>query len=278
MTGPRVLRLPANTLGRDWVIGDVHGAFDLVEQAMLAVGFRADADRLICVGDLVDRGRDSARVEQFLRLPYVYAVRGNHDHLVATTDPRVLQAMALSDFNGMHWMLGVSDRQLGSIQQALGDLPYAIEIASADGSEPTGIIHAQVPENWSWPDLTEVLSDWPEDDVLFDDVMNSRYKFDYAIESRVTGVKRVFAGHCICWNGPRILGNTVFADTGAVFTGREQGASLTIIDLLASDAQIEAIGMDDSHPGLRICRANDEFEFEFEDAPNTSPYERSRQK
>ncbi|HWS26403.1 MAG TPA: metallophosphoesterase [Xanthomonadales bacterium] len=256
-------------LGRDWVIGDVHGAFDLVEQALFAVRFRPDVDRLICVGDLVDRGNDSARVEQFLQQPYVHAVRGNHDHLVATTDPLVLQAMAISNHNGLRWIGDLSIPRVRRIQQALAELPYAIEIASADGTLPTGIVHAQVPQNWPWPDMVDALSDWPEEDALFDDVMKSRYKFDSQDAAAVHGVSRVFVGHCICWNGPRILGNTVFTDTGAVFTGQEEGASLSIIDLSASNAQIEAARMDDEHPGLRICRANSAFEFEFEftDAP-----------
>lgn len=270
MKGPRVLKLAANTRGRDWVIGDVHGAFDLVEQAMLAVGFRPDADRLICAGDLVDRGMGSARVEQFLQKPYVFAVRGNHDHMVASTDPLVLQALASSNYNGTRWLRGLPMHRVRSIQKALAGLPYAIEIASEDGSAPTGIVHAQVPEHWPWPDMVDALSDWPEDDGLFHDVMNSRYKFDYEDEAAVYGVTRVFAGHCICWNGPRILGNTVFVDTGAVYAGQQEGASLSIIDLNAGNAQIEEARMDDEHPGLRICRANAEFEFDFEsfaDAP-----------
>lgn len=263
MKGPRVLKLPANMRGRDWVVGDIHGAFGLVEQALLAVGFRADADRLICTGDLVDRGADSARVKQFLQEPYVYAVRGNHDHVVATTDQGVLRALAFSNYNGTRWLRDLSPEHLRDIQAALQEIPYAIEIASEDGCEPTGIVHAQVPQNWTWPDLVEALSDWPEDDGLFDDVMNSRYKFDYEDESLVHGVKRVFAGHNICFSGPRILGNTVFADTGAVFAG-EEGGSLSIIELNASNAQIEEARMNDEHPGLRICRANAEFVFDFE--------------
>jgi hypothetical protein len=54
MTKP-VLRLPANTRGRDFVVGDIHGTFYVLEQALAAVGFDPARDRVICVGDLIDR-------------------------------------------------------------------------------------------------------------------------------------------------------------------------------------------------------------------------------
>lgn len=258
---PRVLRLAANTVGRDYVIGDVHGAFDLVQKAMEAVGFRRDVDRLLCVGDLVDRGMDSARVERLLRLPCVFAVRGNHDALVADCDPELVRALAIVNFNGMSWLRDLPNNQVARIQQALKALPYAIEIASADGSEPTGIVHAQVPTNWDWPTFVEALCEWPEDDGLFEDALCSRYKFDHNDKSVVKGVKRVFCGHCISWDGPRVLGNTVFADTGATYAGSARDGkngefgSLSIIEIGASDAEIQGRAMSEEHAGLRICTA-----------------------
>lgn len=260
--GHRVLRLPANTAGRDFVIGDVHGAYDLVLDAMRAVGFDHESDRLFCVGDLVDRGKDSWRVEQFLQQPFVYAVRGNHDHLVAGCEADMVLPLATVNFNGMRWLKDVPAERVQRIQKALDELPFAIEIASADGSLPTGIVHAQVPQNWAWPDLLQALGEWPVNDGLFEDVLTSRLKFDCCDASRVLGVKRVFVGHCISWDGPKVLGNTVYADTGAIYAGREKGASLSIIETAASDAEIEGCELSEQHPGLRICRAASEAELE----------------
>ncbi len=259
----RVLRLAANTAGRDFVIGDIHGAYDLVMRAMKAVNFRQDVDRLICVGDLVDRGADSARVERFLSQPYVFAARGNHDALLASCDPELVQALAIINFNGMNWLRDLPKEQVARIQKSLGDLPYAIEIASADGSQPTGIVHAQVPQNWDWPTFLEALCEWPEDDGLFEDAMTSRYRFDNAEKSLVEGVKRVFCGHCISWDGPRVLGNTVFADTGATYAGSARDGkngefgSLSIIEIGASDEEIQGCAMSEDHPGLRICKVRE---------------------
>ena len=128
-----VLRLPANIKGRDFVVGDIHGAYDLVLQGMRNVGFDADRDRLFCVGDLVDRGNGSARCKVFLQQPYVYAVRGNHDHDVATLTAEEARCLAAINFNGMAWLQFVSPQQLDEIQAALSRLPYVIEVQTARG-------------------------------------------------------------------------------------------------------------------------------------------------
>lgn len=52
---PRYVRLDRNRPGRDFVIGDAHGAFDQVWRAMKLAGFDRSRDRLCSVGDLVDR-------------------------------------------------------------------------------------------------------------------------------------------------------------------------------------------------------------------------------
>ncbi|VTU44929.1 metallophosphoesterase [Variovorax sp. RA8] len=76
---PRFVRQARNQAGRDFVIGDVHGAFDEVWKAMKLAGFDRSRDPLFSVGDLVDRGVGSHRAGRFLAQPYVLAVRGNHE-------------------------------------------------------------------------------------------------------------------------------------------------------------------------------------------------------
>jgi len=66
LCAPRVMRLGRNEKGRDFVVGDIHGAFDLVIDAMKAVNFDPEADRLLSVGDLIDRGAGSHRCAAFL--------------------------------------------------------------------------------------------------------------------------------------------------------------------------------------------------------------------
>lgn len=78
---PPVLKLPKNTKGRDFVVGDIHGAFDLLDKALEEVGFDPAKDRLISVGDLIDRGKNSRRCLDYLEQPWFYALRGNHEDI-----------------------------------------------------------------------------------------------------------------------------------------------------------------------------------------------------
>lgn len=55
-----------NLAGRDFVVGDIHGAYDLVIQGMKAARFNPTCDRLFAVGDLIDRGPGSHRAARFL--------------------------------------------------------------------------------------------------------------------------------------------------------------------------------------------------------------------
>ena len=54
--------------GRDFVVGDVHGCFRTVENALRRVGFDPGCDRLFSVGGLVNRGPNSRDFTAELRL------------------------------------------------------------------------------------------------------------------------------------------------------------------------------------------------------------------
>lgn len=79
---PMVRVLPSNQVGRDFVVGDLHGCFDLLDRLLDHVRFDSACDRLFSVGDLVDRGPDSLRSQEFMDAPWFYAVKGNHEDLL----------------------------------------------------------------------------------------------------------------------------------------------------------------------------------------------------
>lgn len=62
------------------VISDIHGCYEEFMAMLDKIGF-SPADRLILVGDYVDRGKDSFRMLKWLeqKPENVYAVLGNHD-------------------------------------------------------------------------------------------------------------------------------------------------------------------------------------------------------
>ncbi len=76
---PPVRCLPANTTGKDFVVGDLHGCFDLLERLLVQACFDTACDRLFSVGDMIDRGPDSFSCLQLLAEPWFHAVQGNHE-------------------------------------------------------------------------------------------------------------------------------------------------------------------------------------------------------
>jgi hypothetical protein len=66
-------------LSRTVVVGDIHGCYDELQALIESVGLR-ESDRLICVGDLVTKGRKSREVlELFMKDARLSSVVGNHD-------------------------------------------------------------------------------------------------------------------------------------------------------------------------------------------------------
>ncbi|MEQ1560248.1 MAG: metallophosphoesterase, partial [Methyloglobulus sp.] len=77
-----IQKLPSNTSGKDYVIGDLHGCFNLLERLLTEVAFDEANDRLFSVGDLADRGPDPLLCLELLAEPWFYAVQGNHEAML----------------------------------------------------------------------------------------------------------------------------------------------------------------------------------------------------
>jgi len=61
-------------------MGDIHGACTAFRQCLQRAGFSYQNDRLIVLGDIVDRHDEVAEcVEELLKIPNLIAIRGNHD-------------------------------------------------------------------------------------------------------------------------------------------------------------------------------------------------------
>ncbi len=159
MTKP-VLTLPPNTKGRDFVVGDIHGIFDVLDQALAAVNFDPTRDRLISVGDLIDRGPLSHTALDYLAKPWFYAIRGNHEQMFLycmRNGSLDLDSVNKNLKNGFGWMLQQSPAHLQRIKQAFEQLPAAIQIDSVSGKpeDRIGFVHADVPAGMSWPQFVQ---------------------------------------------------------------------------------------------------------------------------
>lgn len=85
---PKGIRLTTSV--RTLVVGDIHGCFEEL-LALVALAGLAETDRIVSVGDLIDRGQQSWEVIDFFRSrPELrFAVRGNHEwkHLLHVDTP-----------------------------------------------------------------------------------------------------------------------------------------------------------------------------------------------
>jgi serine/threonine protein phosphatase 1 len=64
---------------RRLIIGDIHGCYDELQELLQQAGLSSQ-DEIIAIGDLVDRGPDSARVIEFFRhTPNAHSLLGNHE-------------------------------------------------------------------------------------------------------------------------------------------------------------------------------------------------------
>ncbi len=72
-------QLLPNVNGRNLVVGSLPGHRDRLEQRLDAIGFDPARDRVLSVGDLVDRGPDSLATLQLIEQPWFHAVLGNHE-------------------------------------------------------------------------------------------------------------------------------------------------------------------------------------------------------
>lgn len=219
------LRLPANTRGRDLIVGDVHGCFWKLVRALALAGFDTDrGDRLISVGDLVDRGPESPAVLTWLAEPWFYAVQGNHEDM-ACAYHRGQVPPGLLVQNGGAWLLGMTREERQPFVDAFEQLPIAITLETAAGA--VGIVHADCPRP-SWGAFITELEAGPGAAPPFPGMVVPGALREAALWSRarvecatvgwepapVHGIRAVVVGHTPA-DRVRVLGNVHYIDTFA---------------------------------------------------------------
>jgi len=204
-----VLRLAENSAGRDFVVGDIHGCFDLLKRRLRKLGFDKQRDRLIAVGDLIDHGQHNHQVLKWLDKPWFHAVQGNHEVLAiqAVRD----QALRSRWYRkGGAWASRMQKRFLRQLRNALADLPVAIEVRTPAGK--VGIVHADVPAGLRWREFLAALEQ--REQKILDHATWSRARQLQQCTRRVKGVQHVYVGHTPVPR-PVTLGNVTNLDTGA---------------------------------------------------------------
>lgn len=149
MTG--VKHLPRNDAGRDFLVGDLHGCRSYLEQELEQVNFDPSVDRVISVGDLVDRGPEPLRTLALLREPWFHAVMANHEAMMLTYMQKYYSRYHRAyDFiaNGGTWIQeyegDAGSAELSDLIEKSMQLPLVL------------VVDADIPYNVTHGDLTEV--------------------------------------------------------------------------------------------------------------------------
>lgn len=235
---PNVLQLPKNPHGRDFVVGDIHFKTTDLHRALHALGFDKTKDRLIAVGDLIDRGRGVLDGLKLLGEPWFFCVQGNHERMLI--DAYEAAPEARYSAHGAGWWMTIADESKAMIISKLKSLPIAIQIESDRGI--VGVVHADVPAGMAWPTFVEQL-DNPDLEHI---ALWGRDRIIGHHRGGVPGIWRVCVGHT--WTPqPLRLGNVLALDINggaegplAIFDVQEDRVFLD--GVAASIEQAECLG------------------------------------
>ena len=215
--------------GRDLLCGDVHGCFSKLRRKLDAIGFDETVDRLFCVGDLIDRGPESAEVLHWIDEPWFHSVAGNHEQALIEFHAGAVSPDTYAQWGGA-WAVAMIPSERLPYVDALASLPLAIELETDAGL--VVLVHANV-ANERWAPVAEKLRDGglPARDLscLRNALQWDRSRIDWKDESRVDDVIAIVVGHTPL-DEPTWLGNVLHIDCFAWQRGGEVPQDFVILD------------------------------------------------
>lgn len=217
-----IKKLKKNTTGTDYFVGDIHGCYEQLMEALEKIKFNPDVDRLISVGDLVNRGPDSVKCLNLLKETWFHAVFGNHEDMMIKSFRHEWSTYNYVQ-NGGKWFFHLPyEEQEQLVLLADAKMTLVIEVETDIGI--IGVIHANAPDDWQKYHRLNNDEDF-FDDNLVEDTIWGRRRIYGGQDGRVNGIDYVIVGHTPV-KDVTVLDNIVYIDTGAVYDG-----SLTILSV-----------------------------------------------
>ena len=217
-----IKKLKKNTTGTDYFVGDIHGCYEQLMEALEKITFNPDVDRLISVGDLVNRGPDSVKCLNLLKETWFHAVFGNHEDMMIKSFRHEWSTYNYVQ-NGGKWFFHLPyEEQEQLVLLADAKMTLVIEVETDIGI--IGVIHANAPDDWQKYHRLNNDEDF-FDDNLVEDTIWGRRRIYGGQDGRVNGIDYVIVGHTPV-KDVTVLDNIVYIDTGAVYDG-----SLTILSV-----------------------------------------------
>ena len=247
-----ITSLGPNATGRDFIVGDIHGCFYLLEALLTHIEFDEQTDRLFSLGDLIDHGPESERVSEFLLQPWFHAIRGNHEWMLLRGAHTVEQApvdMAaaqhwLSNAGSWFFQMPIPDQEAAYFD--ISRLPIMLEVEDTEGITH-GLIHGDViADDWNVTrDRIQPTDPDPDFVQSLEHVLWSRERYARLMATGnatsdavgVANIDIVWFGHTPLTR-PTRAANTRWLDTGAAKDGM-----LSIAEL-AREGQVWSIAED----------------------------------
>jgi len=199
---------------RTFIIGDIHGCLDMLRDLMDKIDWDPEKDRLIFLGDYIDRGKDSRGVIDYIIglkkiSPNIQCLMGNHEELFLNyingqDEGSFLYNGGVSTLNSYFY---AGNRVIDSEHiDFMKSLLLMIEL------DDYYIVHAGMKPGVDIKEQSVKDTLWIREPFIFSD-------YDFG--------KRIIFGHTP-FSSPLIMDNKIGLDTGAVF-----GNKLTCLELPA---------------------------------------------
>lgn len=194
------------------VVGDIHGCYKELKQLIVDLKdnqeYNKDTDRLIFLGDYIDRGKDSRKVIQYIKElqeenDNVIALMGNHEKMC-------IEYITYNDNNWLNNGYQATLKSYGGYKELMKDIEWMKSLPLYYEDENYIYVHAGINPNKSLKDNSDYELLWQRESFLY-----NRAIFD----------KIVIFGH-----SPSLLvaqtdkpyktfANNICIDTGCVFGG-----------------------------------------------------------
>ncbi|WGL17895.1 metallophosphoesterase [Microbulbifer bruguierae] len=144
-----------NIVGRDFVVGDLHGHLQQLLNQLDALAFDPARDRLFCLGDIIDRGPDSVALLDMIDQRVYFSILGNHEAMMIAGFEDSASA-PLHFANGGDWFYELPEIEQQRLVDKVRQWPWAMEIETDIAQGTAGLVHADVPQS-SWVVVTRLL-------------------------------------------------------------------------------------------------------------------------
>ena len=199
---------------RTIIVGDIHGCIDEFNELIEKVNYDPTKDRLMLLGDLVDRGPDSVAVVRRAREMGLKCVMGNHEHKFVKW------------FRSQGSRVDVYDRRDYYGQFDDQDINYIMNMPTAIELEDVIIVHAGLK-----PGIP--LSSQTKDDLMYLRYTDDDRKFISLKKINKLGKEALGARYWTeFWTGPKsvVYGHNVYSYDDPLIEERGSGITCYGID------------------------------------------------